>query len=145
MNLEEHQSNLMRYVDNEMDEHERTAFEQHLKTCDTCKRLLNDFSIVKEVTQSMKIADLPEAIWDKYWDSIYNRIERSVAWFLFIVGALILNGYWIYMAITDPNLYTIAGLGTVFLVVGFAVLFLSVLREKMIVNKSDRYISEVKR
>ena len=93
----------------------------------------------------MKIADLPGAVWDKYWDSIYNRIERSVAWFLFIVGALILNGYWIYRAITNPNLYTITGLGTVFLVVGFAVLFLSVLRGKMTVNKTDRYISEVKR
>ena len=127
MNLEEHQINLTRYLDNEMHEKEREAFECHLKTCNECKRLLGDFSAVKEVIQSMKIANLPEAVWDKYWDRIYNRIERSVAWFIFIVGAIILVGYWIYRAVTHPDLYTIAGLGTVLLVVGFAVLFLSVL------------------
>ncbi|MBT4482194.1 MAG: zf-HC2 domain-containing protein [Candidatus Latescibacteria bacterium] len=145
MILEEHQSNLMRYIDREMDENERKAFEKHIETCETCKQLLSDFSMVKEVTGSMKIADLPEAVWDKYWEKIYNRIERSVAWFLFITGALILNGYWIYRAITDPGLYTLVGLGTVLTIVGFLILFLSVLREKLTVNKSDRYISEVKR
>ena len=145
MMLEEHQKNLMRYVDNEMDDKERTAFKQHLKGCDTCKRLLRDFSSVKEVTESMKIADLPEVVWEKYWEKIYNRIERSVAWFLFITGALILNGYWIYRVITDPKMYNIVGLGIILTVVGLAILFLSVLREKITVNKTDRYISEVKR
>ena len=145
MTLEEHQMNLMRYIDKEMEESERIEFEKHLETCDTCREQLRDFSMVKEVTQSMKIADLPEKVWDKYWDKIYNRIERSVAWFLFITGALILAGYSIYNAVTDPGLYSLIGLGIVLIFVGFAVLFLSVLREKLTVNKSDRYISEVKR
>ena len=145
MNLEEHQRNLMRYIDKEMDNQERAEFEKHLETCDTCKGLLRDFSMVKEVTEKVKIADMPEAVWEKYWEKIYNRIERSVAWFLFIIGALILNGYWIYRAITDPSLHNIVGLGVMLMVVGFAILFLSVLREKRAVNKVDRYISEVKR
>ncbi|MFC1693915.1 anti-sigma factor family protein [Candidatus Latescibacterota bacterium] len=145
MTLEEHQRNLMRYIDNEMNDQERKTFEEHLKTCDTCKVTLQDFSVVKEVTQSMKIADLPEKVWDKYWDKIYNKIERSVAWFLFITGALILTGYSIYNAVTDPGLYSLVGLGIVLTLVGFAILFISVLREKLTVNKNDRYISEVKR
>jgi hypothetical protein len=93
----------------------------------------------------MKIADLPETVWEKYWTVVYNRIERSVAWFLFILGALILNIYWIYRVITDPSIRNIVGLGTILMVVGLAILFLSVLREKRAVNKSDRYISEIKR
>ncbi len=145
MSLEEHQRNLMRYIDKEMDDRERAEFEKHLETCETCKRLLCDFSMVKEVTEKVKIADMPEAVWEKYWEKIYNRIERSVAWFLFIIGALILNGYWIYRAITDPSLHNIVGLGVMLMVVGFAILFLSVFREKRAVNKVDRYISEVKR
>ena len=93
----------------------------------------------------MKLADLPEVVWEQYWDKIYNRIERKVAWFLFIIGALIINGYWIYRVVTDPKLYNIVGLGIVLMIVGFALLFLSVVREKFAVNKVDRYISEVKR
>ena len=145
MILEEHQKNLVQYIDNEMDDKERISFEKHIESCETCKNLLRDYSNVKEVTESMNIADLPEIVWDKYWEKIYNRIERSIAWFLFIIGALILNGYWIYRVLTDPKLYNIVGLGTVLMVVGFAILFLSVLREKLTVNKADRYISEVKR
>ena len=144
MTLEEHQRDLMRYIDREMDELERETFERHLKTCDSCTHLLQDFSKLKEVTDSMKLADLPEVIWEQYWDKIYNRIERKVAWFLFIIGALIINGYWIYRVVTDPKLYNIVGLGIVLMIVGFAVLFLSVVREKFAVNKVDRYISEVK-
>jgi len=145
MKPEEHRKNLMRYMDGEMSARERADFERHIEYCDTCSELLRDFSALKEVTDTMKIADLPEAVWEKYWNSVYNRIERSVAWFLFIVGALILNGYWIYRAVTEPELDNIVRLGLVFLTVGLAVLFLSVLREKRAVNKKDRYISEVER
>ena len=145
MTLDEHQRNLMRYIDGEMDDDERIEFKKHLEACDTCRQSIADFSMLKEVTETMKIADLPEVVWDKYWEKIYNRIERSVAWFIFIIGALILSSYWIYKVITDPDLYNIAGLGVVLMVVGLAVLFLSVLKEKLTVNKGDKYISGVKR
>ena len=145
MTLDEHQRNLMRYIDGEMDNDERVKYVKHLETCDKCRQSIADFSMLKEVTETMKIADLPEVVWDKYWEKIYNRIERSVAWFIFIIGALILSSYWIYKVITNPELYNIVGLGVVLMVVGLAVLFLSVLREKLTVNKSDKYISEVKR
>ncbi len=136
---------VMRYADGEMDEKEREDFEKHLKSCDTCRKMLQELTALKEVTDSMKITDLPEVVWDKYWSSIYNRIERSVAWVFFIAGSLILTGYWIYRVITNPDIYTIVGLGVLLFVIGFAVLFLSVLREKNAVNKVDKYISEVKR
>ena len=137
--------NVMRYIDDEMDDIEREAFVKHLETCYKCKDFLNEMSALKGVTNSMKIAELPEAVWEKYWSGIYNRLERSVAWFFFILGSLILSAYSAYKAITDPSLYNIVGLGVVFLIIGFAILLLSVLREKMAVNKVDRYISEVKR
>jgi len=93
----------------------------------------------------MKIAELPEAVWEKYWTSVYYKLERSVAWFFFILGSLMIAGYCVYKAVTDPGLHSFVGLGAVFAVIGFAILFLSVLREKLLVNKVDRYISEVKR
>ena len=136
---------VMRYIDGEMSSEECERFKKHLETCDKCKNLLNEMSSLKEVTDSMKIADLPEAVWEKYWSGIYNRIERSVAWFLFILGSLILTGYSVYNMIRDPSLRNLMGLGFLLVVLGLAILFLSVLREKIAVNKADRYISEVKR
>ena len=137
--------NVMRYIDGEMDDQERNVFEKHLESCEKCKDMIREMSALREVTDTMKIAELPEAVWEKYWTGIYNRIERSVAWFFFILGSLMVAGYSLYRAVTDPSLYSFAGLGAVLLVIGFAVLFFSVLREKLAVNKADRYISEVKR
>ena len=145
MMCEENSINAMRYIDGEMDDHERADFEEHLASCEPCRTMLNDMAALKEVTRSVKIADLPETVWETYWTRIYNRIERSVAWFLFILGSLIVVGYSIYRAVTDPNISTVAGLGAVLIIVGLAILFLSVLREKLAVNKVDKYISEVKR
>ncbi len=145
MTFEHNEIDVMRYIDHEMSTGERASFEAHLESCETCRYLLNDMSSLKEVTDSMKIADLPETVWEKYWDGVYNKLERSIAWFLFILGSLIVTGYGIYEAIKDPSLRNLAGLGTLIMVIGFAVLLLSVFREKLTVNKKDRYISEVKR
>ena len=145
MPCEQNEMDVMRYIDGEMNDSERNNFEKHLETSDKCKDMLKEMSSLKEVTDSMKIADLPEVVWEKYWSGIYNRIERSVAWFFFILGSLILTGYWIYNVIIDPSLHNIVGLGILFVALGFAILLLSVLREKLAVNKVDRYISEVKR
>lgn len=145
MSVDDHERDCMRYLDGEMSDAERRRFDAHLRSCESCRNLCRDFSRLKEVTDTMKIADLPRTVWDGYWDRIHNRIERRIAWFVFIVGLIMLNGYWIYQAVTDPGLRSFLGLALVFTIGGFAVLFLSVLREKLTVNKSDPYIREVKR
>jgi hypothetical protein len=145
MTFEHNEIDVMRYIDNEMTAEEREAFSAHLETCAVCRDLLNDMSSLKEVTDSMKIAELPETVWEKYWEGVYNQLERSIAWFFFILGSLMLTGYGIYEVIIDPSLRNFAGLGMLFMVIGFAVLMLSVIREKLAVNKVDRYISEVKK
>jgi len=145
MNLDDHTERLMLYFDGEMSPEERLEFEKHLAGCESCRTALTEMSALREVTDTMKLADLPEAVWEKYWSGVYNRIERSVAWIMFIIGALILNGYWVYRVITDPGIKSVVGLGTVLMTAGFAVLLLSVFREKRTVNRADRYISEVKR
>ena len=62
MPFEEHEKNLMRYFDGEMNAQEREEFKRHLETCESCKTALEDMSALKEVTDSMKIAELPENV-----------------------------------------------------------------------------------
>ena len=145
MTLEGHEQDVMRYVDGEMDAQERSNFERHLESCESCRTLLEEMTALKEVTDSMKLAELPEAVWERYWTGIYNKVERSVAWFFFIIGSIIVSGYSVYRVIVDPGLDSILRLGIVLTLVGMAILLLSVVREKMTVNRKDRYISEVDR
>lgn len=145
MTLEGHEQDVMRYVDGEMDIQERRNYERHLESCESCRTSIEEMTALKEVTDTMRIAELPEAVWEKYWTGIYNKVERSVAWFFFIIGSIIVSGYSLYCVIVDPGVDSILRLGIVLTVIGTAVLFLSVLREKMAVNRKDRYISEVDR
>jgi len=140
-----HVQECMRYLDNEMNQGERGRFEVHLASCETCRKTCRDFTLLKEVTESVKLANLPETAWDAYWNKVHNRIERSVAWFFFIIGILVVSAYWLYKIITGPEISNILGLGLTLMIGGLAVLLLSVLREKAAVNKTDRYIQEVKR
>jgi len=145
MTLDDHKINLMRFVDGEMDATERSEFEAHIETCEACRDLMREFSAVKEVTQNMNVADLPEKVWETYWNGVYNRLERSVAWILFIIGSTMLSLYGLYQLVTEPGMDSVVRLALILMLVGFAILFLSVLREKLTVNTSDRYISEVDR
>jgi hypothetical protein len=145
MSCNQNKLQVMRYHDNEMTAAERAVFEDHLESCPECRETLAGLAGLKEVTDRMKIADLPEAVWERYWTGIYNRIERSVAWVLFIIGAVMMVGYSVYHAVIEPGIESFVRLALTFMGSGFAVLFLSVLREKLAVNRADRYISEVER
>ncbi len=68
-----------------------------------------------------------------------TRIGPSLGWVLLSAGALLLYGYGIYEFMTDSLepiwvRLALAGIG-----LGFLILFLQVLRQRLIARKTDRY------
>jgi len=52
-------------------------------------QLINDFKEqqkVKEVLMNMSLKNPGKEFWDGYWLSIYNRIERGIAWILISIS-----------------------------------------------------------
>lgn len=136
------------YLDDELDEAEREAFEAHAKTCAECTRELEELRSMHQVTRSMKLKEFPDEVWDRFWDDTYNRLERSVGWILLSVGGIVLLAFGIYellLHLFDDSVgpwWIRAATGVVCL--GLATLFVSVLRERMFVRSRDPY-REVKR
>ena len=91
----------------------------------------------------MKFKPFPEMFWDEYWENVYNRIERGLGWILFSLGAIILLSYGAYELLKEfflnPKEPLIEKVGLGLLIVGFIVVFVSVLREKLMVRKIDKY------
>jgi hypothetical protein len=90
-----------------------------------------------------KITHPPEAQWDTYWRSIYNRIERRLAWILVSLGIIVLMSWGIWELLgailgeaSVPLFIKVAllAVGT-----GGAILLVSVVREKLFVNRHDPY------
>lgn len=91
---------------------------------------------------------IPEVAWESYWSRLYNRLERGLSWILVSVGAIIVLSYSAYHAlqefIADSSMPLVVKWGVAALVLGGIMLLVSVLREKLLLRKHDRY-KEVER
>ncbi len=139
---------MMGAVDRELNRAELLEFEALLEKNPEFRREYNEFKSLKEVTKSMKLKKPCSEVWDSYWLHVYNRIERGLAWIVFSIGAIILLVYAVFKIINnilyDTGLQDIVKIGVLFLIAGVVILFVSVVREKLYIYKTDPY-REVKR
>jgi hypothetical protein len=84
-----------------------------------------------------------DRLWQEYWGSIYNRIERGIGWIVFSVAGVLLVIYGgfkvIEELIRDRSVGLVLKAALLALIAGMAVLFVSVLRERLYFWKKDRY------
>ncbi len=143
MTCHDYKDLMMGYLDNELSDEQKCQFEEHLTGCSECKDELEEFRKLKAITDEVTLVEPEDRIWQDYWDGIYNRIERSVGWIVFSVAAILLIIYGGFKAIEemvkDPDIETILKVGLLALIAGLAVLFVSVLRERLYFWKRDRY------
>jgi len=134
---------MMGYIDNELSDQQRRQFEEHLAGCPDCAGELEEFKKLKAITDEVTLVEPEDRIWQQYWDGIYNRIERSVGWVVFSLAAILLTIYGgfklIEEIITDATVGMLLKAGLLALIVGLAILFISVLRERIYFWKKDRY------
>ena len=136
------------YIDAELTGEEEQRLKGHLSHCADCRREHMELKELAGVTMEMKSQGLPDAFWDRYWLSIYNRLERGVAWVFLSAGAALLVGYglWVFTSelLVDASTPLIVRVGVAMLAVGLAVLVVSSIRERWRRWKVDPY-KEVQR
>ena len=107
------------------------------------RREYESLKSVKEATMELKFKQPPEETWDRYWAGVYSRLERGLAWILISIGAavvLAIGGYGAVMKFLEDTATPLAvKLGVGALLLGGAILLVSVLREKLVMRRSDKY------
>ena len=103
---------------------------------------------LKEVTAMMTLKKPPEEVWDRYWVSVYNRLERGVGWVLVSIGAVVVGSYGLWSAVRailrDAMMPWVLKGALLLLIVGGVMLLVSVVREKYFTHSRDAY-KEVER
>ncbi len=136
---------MMGLIDNELTDKEKRDVLDHIETCASCRERYNSFIKLKEEEGKMKEMPLSEEIFDEYWTHIYNRIERATGWIILSIGAILTFSYTAFLSLKtffyDDNNPIILKLGVAFLIFGIIIVFVSALREKMRIRKSDKYRS----
>jgi anti-sigma factor RsiW len=137
------------YLDGELSEADRRRFEEHLASCEQCRREVADLRNLTEDLDMMRFKEPGDEELQRYWTGVYNRLERSLGWILLSVGAILTLCYGAFKAIEelvrDPTVSIILKVGVCALIAGLVILFVSLLRERLVVHKVDRYSREVER
>jgi anti-sigma factor RsiW len=143
MSCQHYKEMIMGYLDNELGAEQKRELEKHLAGCAQCSKELEELRKLKEITEGVTLAEPEDRLWQQYWASIYNRVERGLGWIIFSVAAILLIIYGGFKAteefVRDPSVELIVKVGLVALIAGMAVLFVSVLRERLYFWKKDRY------
>ena len=131
------------YHDKELDEEKRKQVEEHLKECPECRKEFEEMGKFEEVMNKMELKKPPREVWQIYWASIYNRLERRIGWILLSIGGMILiffGGYkMVEGIIQDPSTSLLLKIGILTLMAGVVVLLFSLIREQFFVRKRERY------
>jgi ferric-dicitrate binding protein FerR (iron transport regulator) len=98
---------------------------------------------VKEVTDAMSLRRPPEETWEQYFESVYNRAERGFAWILLSMGAIVMTGWALWIGLEElwgtADLPMYLKIAIYAMLLGLAVLLLSVIREKLFMRRTDPY------
>jgi hypothetical protein len=134
---------MMGALDGELDDADQVEFERLLGRDSDLQTEWKRLNELKEVTSTMALRSPPEEVWETYWTSVYHRFERGVGWVLLSLGAIVSLSYGLWrfarelMADTTIPLFMKGAIVAV--IVGGVILFVSVVREKWFVYRSDPY------
>lgn len=136
------------YVDAELTPEEQTSLTNHLSHCSECRAELAALREVDGVTRAMKHEIPSDVFWDRYWLSVYHRLERGLGWILLSAGAALLLSFGLWHFVTgfllDSGAPLVVRAGSALAALGFAILIVGLVRERIRTWRADPY-KEVKR
>ena len=98
---------------------------------------------LKELTGILTYADLPDEVWENYWQSLYKKLERGFGWILFSIGAIVLLFFGLFQFLSElyysPTTPIIVKISVTALLLGAIILLVSFSRERLFAYKRDRY------
>jgi predicted anti-sigma-YlaC factor YlaD len=139
MVCERFQNEGMRLLDGELGPGEKDQYEEHVRSCDDCRRELREMGRIVGLTNDLRLKPPDEEFWARYWDNLYHRLERGTGFLLLVLGIVVLSAFAVYEAITSPEFFTVKGVSIAAALLGLVVVFLSVARERYHESKSDPY------
>ena len=131
------------YHEDVLDSSQKRQVEEHIRTCPECQKEFEETQKFEEVMGKMAFKKPPKETWEVYWTSVYSRLERGIGWIFISIGAMILlffGGYMMVEAIIqDPEIPVLLKVGILAVMAGVVVLVVSFGRERLFVDKRERY------
>jgi len=138
--IDEHVGELLSgYLDGELTQQQRQRVEIHCDACAECKKKLEELQVLQERIGKARLSEVGEDVWRETIDNTTVRTSRGIGWLLILGGVLIAMGIGVYEFAFDSSLGFVEKLIVGAIYGGFVVLFFSVLRQRLIERKTDKY------
>ena len=111
----------------------------HCGDCGRCESELAELKVLRERIGKSHLNEFGQDVWREKMDDTAVKTSRGIGWLLLIGAALVVAGIGIFEFLFDPSMSFVekALVGAIYL--GVALLFISVLRQRLIERKTDKY------
>jgi len=127
------------YIDGELTQQQRQRVEVHCDDCAQCARELQELTALREEIGAAKLSQFGEDTWRETMADSSVKAARGIGWLLLIGGVLACAGIAVIAFLTDPSIEWHAKLIAGAIYGGLGILFISVLRQRLIERKTDKY------
>ena len=139
-NINEHVvEQLSGYVDGELTQQQRQRIDVHCAGCAECARDLRELKELRESVGNARLSSKNRDVWREMMNDTTVQRSRGIGWLLLIGGILACLGIGMFMFLFDPSIGLVEKLIASAIYGGLALLFYSVLRQRLIERKTDKY------
>ena len=130
---------LSAHLDDELTQGDSQKVRLHLEDCAECRKTLAQLERLQQATGGTRFARPTEEEMEKLEQRISVQAPRKAGWALLRLGVTVWAAYGAYLFLTDPDLLTFEGMTAGAIVIGVVLLFISVLRQRLLELPHDRY------
>ncbi|MCP5104956.1 MAG: hypothetical protein GY950_16335 [bacterium] len=141
---EKYKGLMMGLMDGELSGEEAGEVNSHLIRCEACREEYAELQKTSDKLKDISLAEPYDAVLDRVWKSPYSRLSRNFGVFMILGGWVVLLVYSIFEALRSSQEAFLPKTTMAVMVVGFVILLVSVLRDRIKTYKSDPY-KEVQR
>ena len=127
------------FIDGELTQQERQFVTLHCEVCAECRENLERLRALRERIGNASLSEVGEDKWRETMDDPTVQLTRGIGWLLFIVGLLVIAGIGLVGFLFNDGISVGVKLLMFAIYGGLATLLFSVLRQRLIERKTDKY------
>jgi predicted anti-sigma-YlaC factor YlaD len=127
------------FLDNELTQQEQQRVQIHLDSCESCAQEFKQLQGLKEQIASLEYPTIDSAELEKLEQDLLANRSQKLGWSLIAIGWLGLTVFGLFMFFQSDDVPVVLRILYGFIVVGGLSLFISVLRQRLITYKNDKY------
>ena len=127
------------YLDGELTQQERQKVGVYLERDERYREILAELERVKTETESLHYEEPSSGDWKLMEKSLVEDVSRGLGWVILSVWAVVLTAYGLWELATTPDEPLMGKLLVFGVFLGIALLFFSVLSQRMRESRTDKY------